>query len=79
MCAATVKICEATFERIFYVEDCATASEHILCVCVCLCVYVCVCVSVCLCVAASENISCFLRNVRLLLKGNVQPLLKENV
>ena len=31
-------------------------------------------------VAASENISCFLRNVRLLLKDiNVQLLLKDNV
>ena len=47
MCAATVKICEATFERIFYVEDCATASEHILCVCLCVSVCVCMCMSLC--------------------------------
>ena len=41
MCAATVKICTATFEHIFDNEDCAPVSENIL---------------------------CFLRNVRLLLK-----------
>ena len=28
VCAATVKICAATFEHIFYVEDCATASQE---------------------------------------------------
>ena len=67
-CAATVKFCAAALEHIFCVEDCATASEHILCVCVRVRVCLCVCLCVCVCVATSENISCFLRNVRLLLK-----------
>ena len=50
------KVCAATFEHIFCVDNCVAASEN--------------------------NISCFLRNVRLLLKKNVQLIFfvfKQNV